>query len=829
MPKLVYKTRGMSAPKGKPRVYFCCHPADFPLYFESVSAELLRLQNCAVWYDEEPDAPYEEEELREDLSQMQLLVVPVTSRFLYQKNRAREVEFTLAVRLHIPVLPLMQEGGLETDFNRICGDLQFLDKRAADATAISYEDKLSRFLSDVLVGDELAEKVRAAFDAYVFLSYRKKDRKYAQELMRLIHKNEFCRDLAIWYDEFLTPGENFNDSIRDALEKSDLFAMVVTPSLVEEDNYVMTTEYPMAQKAGKPVLPAEMVRTDRAALSACYSSLSACTDAHREGELSEALLRNLKQIATTENDSDPSHLLFIGLAYLNGIDVEVDAERALALIREAADKELPEAVSWLVGIYRTGHGVKRDYEEAVRYQAKLADLRRKAWEARRAEEEGDAYWSALLDLGIYYEELKRFASAQETYENVLSLVQTLQETTGNPIYEIRLDQVCERLGDIRRLQSDVKGARAYYERALSVSEKRAKTDKSPRALRNLSADYERMGDINLAEGNLAQARHYFEEGLRLREELNRFSDSEQTRRDLCVGYNRMGDIFRSEGNRLKAKEYYEKGLALAESMVGEAELPDALTDLSISHEKLGENARFLNDLAGAAYHYKKCCELREKAAEKLESAESRRNLAIAYEHMGDVSRSNGNAKEAADWYGKGLKIAEAMWDETAAAQSRRDLAVILERMGDAVMMERNFVAARVYYERSFRLKKEGLEEEKTVQSRRDYGVCCHKMGDVCFALGDYQTAFDRFKEALLLFEEIAAEQKTPLAYEDLAVSYAKLSDVSGWEGKFSCLQKACDLYAMLSRRHPEVGRYQARLAQLRPVLEAVRRKLGKKV
>ena len=43
-------------------------------------------------------------------------------------------------------------------------------------------------------------------------------RRYAQELMRLIHKNEFCRDIAIWYDEYLTPGEDFNQEIAAALE-----------------------------------------------------------------------------------------------------------------------------------------------------------------------------------------------------------------------------------------------------------------------------------------------------------------------------------------------------------------------------------------------------------------------------------------------------------------------------------------------------------------------------------------------------------------------------------------------------------------------------------
>jgi hypothetical protein len=73
----------------------------------------------------------------------------------------------------------MQEPGLENIFNQMCGNLQFLDKSNRDKTTISYEEKLEKYLASVLTGDELTKKIREAFDAYIFLSYRKKDRKYA--------------------------------------------------------------------------------------------------------------------------------------------------------------------------------------------------------------------------------------------------------------------------------------------------------------------------------------------------------------------------------------------------------------------------------------------------------------------------------------------------------------------------------------------------------------------------------------------------------------------------------------------------------------------------
>lgn len=66
MAKLNYKTRGMSSPQGKPKVYFICHPLDFKAHFEVIQEDILRSQNCAVWYDEElPEAKQIYENMRE--------------------------------------------------------------------------------------------------------------------------------------------------------------------------------------------------------------------------------------------------------------------------------------------------------------------------------------------------------------------------------------------------------------------------------------------------------------------------------------------------------------------------------------------------------------------------------------------------------------------------------------------------------------------------------------------------------------------------------------------------------------------------------------------
>ena len=141
MANMLFKVRGDGSPQGKPRVYFCCHPDDFELYFEEIAEDILSTHNCAIWYRD--DFSIFDDELKNDLLQMQLFVIPVTSKFLTDDNDALNIEFNIAVKNHIPVLPLMQESGLEALFNHKCGDLQFLNKHSTDTTEISYAEKLN--------------------------------------------------------------------------------------------------------------------------------------------------------------------------------------------------------------------------------------------------------------------------------------------------------------------------------------------------------------------------------------------------------------------------------------------------------------------------------------------------------------------------------------------------------------------------------------------------------------------------------------------------------------------------------------------------------------
>ena len=686
------QTRGNSSPQGKPRVYFCAHPRDFGL-LNGIAEEILSRQNCAVWYDTEPEAPYDEELFFTDLGQMNLFVMPVTTRLLTTPNRARDVEFPYAMEHHIPVLPLMQERGLEELFNKVCGDLQFLTKLDPDPTAIPYEEKLTRYLQNMLIGDELAARVRAAFDAYIFLSYRKKDRALAQELMRLIHRNDFCRDVAIWYDEFLIPGENFNEAIERALRECDLFALAVTPNLINEKNYVMTVEYPMAKRNDRKILPAAMRRVPHWRLRLRYKNISPQVDARNPEALAASLAQALEEIAKRENNNDPAHNFLIGLAYLNGIDVEVDRERALELITGAAEAGIPEAMEKLVSMYRKGEGAERNYETAIEWQRKLVEHRREAYENQPGEATGLDLFNALWRLGDYLYELRRIHDTKAIYH------------------------------DLNRLAEEINAAYSTQE-----------------TLRNLSVSLGNLGDISIALGDLKGTETYYAESLKIFETIASETGTIEARRDLSVSLKKLGDIRRALGNPEEAEAYYVKSLGIDEALAAETDAPEARRGLTISLDDLGNIRQALGDPKGAEAYYARSLTIREAIASETGTTEARCDLSISFHKLGNVRKALGDLMEAETYYARSLEIDEAIATETGTIEARRNLSVSLNKLGDIRQAQGDLNGAEAYYARSLKIDEAIATGTNTIEARRDLSISLSRLGDIRMALGDPKRA-----------------------------------------------------------------------------------------
>lgn len=678
---LLWKTRGGTSPQGRPRVYLCCHPNDFGWLFREVCEEILDVQrNAAIWYyDPEETIPLGDEFL-DDLSQMQLFVIPVTSSFLYMPSQARDLELPLALKDHVPVLPLMREEGLEESYTRVLGDLQYLDRAAteADPTAIPYKERLERYLSSILVGDELARRVRAAFDAYVFLSYRKRDRAAAQRVMRLIHWDSFCRDVAIWYDEYLIPGEGFNQAILDALERCDVFALVVTPKLLENPNYVLTKEWPAACAARKPVLPVETEPTDAMELARLYKGLGDAIPEVDRVAVAERLKELLQGIVLAENDTDPTHIFLVGLAYLTGIDVEVNHERASELITAAAEADLTEAIERLVAMYNAGEGVERDYRTAITWQRRLVRVLRD-----RLEEGPDslkALIHALRNLGDQLFAVGDSEEALAAYKEMLDVAKVLdaaEDLDGRRLVSSALTK----LGNVQSSLGDTDGALELYKQSLDIDEALATETGTVEARSDLSIALRHVGYVRRSLDGPADALALYEKSLAICEDLADETGSVESRRNLSASIESVGDARYYMGDPAGALEMYERSLAIDESLAYETCDAEDRRDLSVSLGRVGDARRVLGDLTGALALYERSLEIDEVIASETLTVRARRDLSAALDRIGDIRRALGNQTGAVESYKRSLVVAEALAKETRIVDAWDDLGISHYKLG----------------------------------------------------------------------------------------------------------------------------------------------------
>ncbi len=747
--QLLWETRYGELPQGKPRVFFTCHPND-TMYFEHIKDDILSIQDCVIYYTE--DMSCEMGEFWEiDMSSMNLVVIPITMKLLTTANRAMDLDYAFASEHHIPVLPIMEESGIDSFFSSKFGDMQYLSPFLDTGTEIPYKEKLKKYLDAVLVSDETARRIRTAFDAYVFLSYRKKDRKYANELMNMIHRNAKYRDLAIWYDEFLTPGENFQEAIVDALKKSELFALLVTPNLICEENYVHLVEYPMALEENKNILPVEMVSTDGRLLKEKFSTIEETVKYNQKEVIYLRLAETISRLAKVETDEEPEHIFLIGLAYLEGIDVEVNRERAIELITKAANANLPEATDKLACMYYSGDGVPRDWGKWLfwskkRYEIakcddcekkeaiKMANILQSMGKYEEALElnkevvetlvaQSGLYSSSILDakhnIAEIYERMGRYDDALILYDEILKIKEGTLGPEHSDVLIIRRNRafVLEGMGRYEEAMHIYNSVLEIESRVLGDMHKDTVDTK-----RLIARDLYRLGQYD-------KSLRYYGEVIEAREKTiginHPFTLSAKSE---------MAFVFYRKGNYHDAIQLYNEIIKDSSCILGDNH-PDTLSSKSNLAIVLGD----IDNYDGALKINKEILDLRKQlfGDRHPDTMTVKNNIAVIYEKMGRYEDAlKVNQELLADREGTiGANHPDTMITKYNLASNYEEIG----RNVEALQLLQNVEA--------FMRQKFGDEHPETLMAM---GSIAHVYGN----MGKYEEALNLYREVLPIRERV---------------------------------------------------------------------------
>ena len=383
-------TRGNITSKNKPQAYLFAAPED-----QAEQNELVELTlsfeygaNMCVWTG---DGLPEGREL-EKLKQMSLIILAMTERLAGTWTEATAQVVRFCYENKIPVLPVYYispnsktepAGSFYRAVSAALGkEKEMVELDGPRKAAKDFRNQFSRKLRALVIPDEIIEKILSdAFQKQIFLSYRKKDREQALKVMSAIHDVPKCEPLAIWFDDFLPAGQDFNDEINRELLGSDAFVLTVTNNLTERDdtgtkNYVQREEWPRAAKNKKEEkrILVEAEDTDHADLAENMEPPIRDTlpiwDRHA---LYEAI-RRANLVDESGGEPDKRQKFLLGVAYLTATRVEKDPKRALRLLNEAGEDGYAEAYEQLGKNYLYGIGVERDKDLAIQNYRIAYDL-----------------------------------------------------------------------------------------------------------------------------------------------------------------------------------------------------------------------------------------------------------------------------------------------------------------------------------------------------------------------------------------------------------------------------------------------------------------------
>lgn len=659
-----YRVRGDFSPNGLQKVFFSFYPEDKER-MEKIADDILDISNCAAWYHEDSMTADDInlDDLGMKLQEMKLFVVIVSTNYLANDSLAKNWEYRFAMEHHIPVLPIAVESGLEEYFaaemNRIhegYGDIQLLRSEVTDRTEISYYQKLARDLGAILLENEEVERIKQAFSGKIFLSYRKKDRRYANELMHTIHDIPSLRNVSIWFDEFMSSGEKWSDQIGDALKQSDVFLLLVSPSITEPDNYVIREEYPAARKQDKTIVSVgknedKSKLPDIEGLRQIFPGLRVLVDGDNADELESVL-----QEITAETESTPETDYLIGLAFFNGIEMERDTEKAISLIVASARQNFPEAVEKLAKMYWKGDGIAVNYENSILWRKRLVDLYEKKFDEIKEPGEMLGYFDALERLATCLYELSSFRDSLLYAKQLAKLMEKITFFSDSLDFQHFYARAYDLCGKNCRRLGLYDDALAYADKYQKLAKKQYEQKPSTDNLHNISVACERGGDAYYAVGDFEQAECWYLKALEIDRRIDEEQKSIASAFTLSASLLVLGDVHIRCGNYKKADQIYAEAVQLRKRIL-------AAEDTDEHQKQYGEavlergTALLLNGETGEAGKcFSRTKEIFGNLAEKYGTIEAQHAYSVALNRCGKICEENRDFTQARECYIESLEI-----------------------------------------------------------------------------------------------------------------------------------------------------------------------------
>ena len=361
-------TKNNVTARGKQGILLLMDEKDQEHFKSIIVNDILSMANCAIY------SPEGSEEIVVERFVASVLIV--TENLIENKGSVFQIYHELSSK-HVPIIPIALQQEIISRFNKEYEKIHCILRNDKDSLEKYYKE-LKTLLNNIMQSDETILKIKEAFDCHVFLSYRKNSAEKAKKVISFLRQNRKLTEAAIWYDDYLIPGNNYEVQIEEEIKNCDCFVLAVTNDIISrsmceenekfQDNYVVRVEYPLALKYQKLIIP--IIVDDNVEKELLAEKFDKIGELIRYGEKYK-LEQKIEAISKGKGDSYSQYLK--GVAFCNGIFTETDLNKGLKLLKKAANNGQKDAVVKLAQMYYEGNRVPQNWREAAKYYKKLID------------------------------------------------------------------------------------------------------------------------------------------------------------------------------------------------------------------------------------------------------------------------------------------------------------------------------------------------------------------------------------------------------------------------------------------------------------------------
>lgn len=376
--ELIPNVKWNCLPNNNRNILILSHPQQTTYYLSQLKDYIWKqFTNITIWQTNLVIDDWNQ--LLKEVEQMDAVICFVTELLVSTRNEIGDILLPIIIERKYPLLPLVASEELEQIFDKRYGHIHFVKCRGK--YLMGY-DAIDAFLKRLPLCEEkrnswfeISQREIEYFSQSYFLSYRKVDGKYIEELQYKIHSEPALIDTQLWYDSYLSFGENYDQNLAAVIEKSSAVILIITPHLLEPDNYVSRIEIPFAKECGKIVIGIMLEETDLKAIWDMYG-INKIYKLEEWDSFTDILLD--AGVPIPKVDSYSAHLYGLAVAYMDGEYVECNMRIACELLYQAIQIKHFAAYEKLIeiksGEYEVNRMRQKDFEMSFPL---LADYQKK--------------------------------------------------------------------------------------------------------------------------------------------------------------------------------------------------------------------------------------------------------------------------------------------------------------------------------------------------------------------------------------------------------------------------------------------------------------------